>query len=170
MTINGADLKFNQLATSYTKQVVPGAKEVVFYTGTVNSVGTVTLSNLTLTGTTTLSGLSDIVRTFYVKIGNTVLSTSASSSATAAVQFEGSVTINGTVPFVVYADIKDTAPATTIKFLDTISLTSFKGTNEYSNGETISSSVGSLSPITISVVSANLQFSNTTTSVKNVQK
>lgn len=170
VTLLGADVKFNQLATSYTKQVVPGAKNVVFYTGTIQSLTTATLENLTLTGDTSVSGLNDIVRTFYVKIGNTVLSASPTSADNEAISFDGAVTINGTVPFVVYADIKDTAPATTIKFTSTVNLAAFKGTNEYGNGETITSSVGSLSPITINVTSASLQLSNTTTSLKTVQR
>lgn len=55
MTVNGADLKFNQLTTSYTKQVVPGAKNVVFYTGTLSSLGQVTLEDFTGTMTASLS-------------------------------------------------------------------------------------------------------------------
>lgn len=105
-----------------------------------------------------------------MKVGNTILSATAPSAATAEIKFEGTVQVNGTVPFMIYADIKDTASAQTVKFNEGVSLASFKGTNEYSNGEQITSAIGSLSPITNTIVAANLQFTNTATSAKTVQK
>ncbi|MEI8091117.1 MAG: hypothetical protein WCG98_02470 [bacterium] len=170
MIVNGADLKFNQLTTSYTKQIVPGAKNVVFFTGTLQSLGTVTLEDFTGTMTASLSGLNQVFTTIYMKVGNTVLSAAAPTTATAAIKFEGTVTVNGTVPFIIYADIKDTASAQTVKFNEGVSLASFKGTNEYSDGEIITSAIGSLSPITNTIVAANLQFTNTQTSTQTVQK
>ena len=90
---------------------------------------------------------------------------------TGKVTFDGSATINGTVPVTVYADIKDTASAGSIKFTNTINLSIFGGPNEYNaNGQTITSSIGSLSPITINIVGASLQMTNTYSNAQNVQK
>lgn len=169
MTINGADVKFNQPATSYTKQVVPGSKSVIFYTGTISSLSALTLEDLNLNFKASTGG-SLVVRTIYAKIGNTVLSADAPTNTTGVINFNGSVTVNGTVPFVVYADIKDTAPAATVEFTDTVNLSSFTRKEFVSTNETATSSVGSLSPIKNNIVAANLSFNNTLTSTKFVQK
>jgi hypothetical protein len=167
-TINGADLKFNQPAMTYSKSVVPGAKGVVFYDGTISALAAVNLENLTLTGLAG-TGIDQVVKTFYVKIGGTVLSSSAIAANSGAILFEGVVNVNGTVPFTIYADIKDTAPATTIKFTNNIGLSDFKGTNEYaSNGQAVTSSIGTFSPVTLTVVAANLQLASNLTSIKTV--
>ena len=75
------------------------------------------------------------------------------------------------MPVSVYADIKDTAAAGSVKFTNTISLSTFAGPNEYNaNGQTVSSSIGSLSPITINIVGASLSMTNTYSNAQNVQK
>ena len=171
MTINGGDVKFNQPAMSYTKDVVPGSLAVEFYKGTISTLEGVTLQNPTLAfDGGTLTG-TDVLRTIYMKIGNTVLSANPPSTITGNVVFDGTVTINGTVDVLVYADIKDTATATSVKFTNTISLSTFAGPNEYSsNGQTVSSAIGSLSPVTNNVVAAGLQMVNTYSNAQNVQK
>lgn len=169
MTINGADVKFNQPATSYTKQVVPGAKSVIFYTGTISSLAALTLEDLNLNFKASTGGTL-VVRTIYAKIGNTVLSADAPATTTGVINFNGSVTVNGSVPFVVYADIKDTAPAASVEFIDTINLGSFTRKEFVASNETATSSVGSLSPIKNNIVAANLTFNNTLSSTKIVQK
>jgi len=173
ITVIGADLTFNQLTTSYTKQITPGAKTVVFFTGTLKSLEQITLENFSGAMQASVSGLNDVFTTIYMKVGNTVLSTTAPSNTdgtASSIQFEGTVVVNGTVPFMIYADIKDTAVAQRVKFNAGVSLASFVGTNEYSNGEAITSAIGSLSPITNTIAAANLNFTNTTTSAKTVQK
>jgi hypothetical protein len=172
ITINGADLKFNQPATSYTKDVVPGTLAVVFYTGTVSSLVSVTLQNPTLYFTGGALTGSDVLRTIYFKIGNTILSANPPTDlTTGAVTFDGTVTINGTQSVSVYADIKDTALAGSVKFTNTIGLSQFAGPNEYnSNGQPITSAIGSLSPITNNIVGAGLQMTNTYSNAQNVQK
>lgn len=171
ITVNGADLKFNQPATSYTKDVVPGSLAVVFYTGTISSLDAVTLQNPTLKFDGGVMTGTDVLRTIYFKIGNTVLSANAPSTITGDVTFDGTVSVNGTVQVAVYADVKDTAIATNIKFTNTIGLSTFGGPNEYaSNGQAIASAIGSLSPITNTVVAAGLQMTNTYSNAQNVQK
>ena len=60
---------------SYTKDVVPGTLAVVFYSGTISTLESVTLQNPTLTYDGTAGNLTgtDALRTIYLKIGNTVL-------------------------------------------------------------------------------------------------
>ena len=90
--------------------------------------------------------------------------------ATTGIAFDGSVNIQGTVPVTVYADFKDTAPAGTVKFVNTIALATFGGPNTYnSNGQTVTSVIGSLSPITINIVGASLDMTNTYSTNQNVQ-
>lgn len=176
MTINGADVKFVQPAMSYTKDVVPGTLAVEFYNGTVTAIDPVTLQNpsLSFEGTIGMTGDS-VLRTIYMKIGSTVLSANPTTTTGGTVTFDGSVTINGTQPISVYADIRDTAVAGTVKFTNTINLNNgtgtFAGPNEYNtNGQAITSAIGSLSPITVNVVGASLSMTNTFTNAQNVQK
>ncbi|HCB51297.1 TPA: hypothetical protein DEP21_01805, partial [Patescibacteria group bacterium] len=170
-TVNGADLKFNQGPMTYNKTIIPGAKGVVFYSGTISTLGTVNLENLTLTAIAGTGNIDEIVKTFYLKVGGNVLSASAVNTNTGTILFEGTVAVNGTQNFVIYADIKDTAPATSIKFLENISLGEFKGVNEYaSNGENISSSIGTFQPVNFTISAANLTLSNSISSTKTVVK
>jgi len=169
MTINGGDVKFNQPSTSSTKQVVPGAQHVVFYTGTITSLAAVTLENLNL-NIVANTGVNVLTRTLYARIGNTVLSADAPSTLTGLITFNGTVTVNGTVPFTVYADIKDTAPAASIYFADTVNLTRFDRAEYVENNQPATSSLGSLSAIKNNIVAATLSFDNTVTSTKTVQK
>ena len=171
ITINGGDVKFNQPSMSYTKDVVPGTLAVVFYSGTITSLEPITLENPALNYVSTISGGTDVLRTIYFKVGSTVLSADAPATKTGLVTFDGTVTINWTVPVSVYADVKDTAVAQSVKFTDTIGLDTFLGTNEYnSNGQVITSSIGTLSPITNNISAASLQMTNTYSNAQNVQK
>lgn len=171
ITINGGDVKFNQPAMSYTKDVVPGTLAVVFYSGTITSLESITLENPAINYVSTVSGGTDVLRTIYFKVGSTVLSAEAPATKTGLVTFDGTVTINGTANVSVYADVKDTAVAQSVRFTDTINLATFVGTDEYnSNGQLITSSIGSLSPITNNVVGANFSMTNTYSNAQNVQK
>ena len=78
-------------------------------------------------------------------------------SATAAGQasFLGLATINGTANVEMYAKLKDTAPAKTIKFAD-LRLSSFDKKEYTSNQNTVETSVGSISAVTVSVDSTAL--------------
>ena len=145
---------------------------VVFYTGTITSLESVTIQNPTLSYVGGWLTGTDTLRTIYFRIGNTILSaTPPATTGTSNVVFDGSATINGTVKVAVYADVKDTAIAGTIKFANPINLTTFSGANEYNaDGSTITSAIGSISPITVNLVGASLQMANTYSNAQNVQK
>jgi len=170
-TINGGDLKFNQPAMSYVKDVVPGTLAVEFYKGTITSLESMTLENPKLNFVSTVSGGVDTLRTIYFKIGNTVMSATPPTGLTGLVEFEGTVVINGTVDVSVYADVKDTATAGSVKFTDALNGLRFLGTNEYADGTTFTGAgIGSLSPVTNNIVAAGLQMTNTYSNAQNVQK
>lgn len=80
----------------------------------------------------------------YVKIGSSIIAAEDISTGTGNQEFtfDGSATVNGTVAFSIYGDIKDTAPALKISAnIDAINLDDFT-TKEYAdNGETVTSGI-----------------------------
>jgi len=78
---------------------------------------------------------------------------SAGTGTTA--QFLGLATINGSADVELYAKLRDNAPARTIKF-DDLRLSSFSQAEYVSNQNTVSSSVGSISAVSVSVDSTTL--------------
>jgi len=78
-----------------------------------------------------------------------------SATATGAAQFYGLATINGSADVELYAKLRDNASATTVKF-DDLRLSSFTTKEYVSNQNTVTSSVGSISAVSVSVDSTTL--------------
>ncbi len=173
VTLAGGDLRFNEGSIS-AKTVVPGAKEVVFYEGTLQSMESINLETLkvTLNNNSATTGFDKVLQNLYVKIGNTIIAAETiAGTGDQEFTFDGSATVNGTVAFSIYGDVKDTAPAVKISAnVDAINLDDFT-TREYAdNGETVSSSIGSIGGKVITITQADLALSNSSATTKNVQK
>jgi hypothetical protein len=160
-SVNGGDVKFERDTTSALSQTVaPGTTDVVLMKGTITSKSAVNLEDVTLNYTTTASG-SRSMNTVYLQIGSaTFTATPADSSATAGtLTFLGSATVNGTAAVKAYTKLKDGATGT-IK-LDSLNIGKFT-TKEYSvNQNTVSSAIGSIDGVTLTVGASTLNVTRT---------
>lgn len=158
-TINGADVQFKRDTTfALSNSVSPGTNGAVLMKGTISSKTPVFLEDVTIPVTLGMSG-NTIANSFKLRIGGSTFTwtPTAASSGTVNAVFDGSVAINGTAEVEITADIKSTAPATTVKF-GSLSLASFD-TKEYQNNQNsipTTASVGSIEGATITIVSSKL--------------
>lgn len=157
-TVTGADIMFErdssvELSRNYAK----GTNNVTLMKGKITSKTAVTLEDVTLTYNSTLSGsnanASSLFDTVYLKIGSSVMTWSA--TATGAAEFLGLATVNGSADVELYAKLKDSAPADTVKFAD-LRLSSFAKKEYVSNQNDVTSSVGAISAVSVSVDSTTL--------------
>ena len=106
----------------------------------------------------------DQFSTIYMSIGGSTFSYSpANGGAGTDAEFLGTATINGSANVKVWGTLKDTAPATVIK-LASLNLASFtlNGLVEYvSNGNSVTSAVGSIEGISVSVEDSTLNVTRT---------
>lgn len=156
-TVNGGDVKFERDTTAaLSANVAPGTTSVTLMAGTITAKNAIRLEDVRLTLATVNSGstavsLSQFFNTVYLSIGGSVFSATATGMAGSGVDFNGTVTINGTAQVKLYGNLKDTAPSGTIKFNE-MKLASFITTQEYvANEETITSSVGTIPGVTLTV-------------------
>jgi hypothetical protein len=124
--------------------------------GTITTKNPITLEDprLTFNGTG-----SDLFSTLYLQIGSTTMTWSATATGTA--DFSGIATINGTANVKLYAKLKDSANTVDVKF-DDLKLSSFIGAKEYvSSQNTVTSSVGSISGVQVTVGTTILSVNRT---------
>ena len=166
-------MRFNENTVS-SLTVVPGTLNVVFYSGSITSLQAITLDTQYVSGTTTaVSGFNAVLQNLYVKIGSTVISADQISTATAyKFTFDGQATVQGTVPFVIYGDIKSDAPASNVDFSSATSINkaAFSTTEYVDNGQAVSSSIGSIGGRKVTITAADFALSNSSASTKNVQR
>lgn len=155
-TVNGADVTFaRDSSVELSKTYAKGSSDVVFMQGTISSKSAITLEDPTLTFNGTGS---DLFSTLYLQIGSSSMSWSA--TATGTVKFSGVATVNGTATVKVYAKLKDTASSVNVKFND-LTLASFDKKEYVSNQNTVSSSVGSIPGVQVTVGSTVLSVTRT---------
>ena len=170
ITVAGGDLKFVE-STTASLDVVPGTQTVKFYDGAVTAYQTVSLETFQITATAT-TGFDLLLQNLYLKIGGSVVAVTEVTAGTALTGvFDGAITINGTEDVEIYGDIKSNAPAATINGWSAFSLNSVTGVKEYTdNGQTITSSIGSIGGRTVNIVEADLTLSNSSSATKSVQR
>ncbi len=160
-SVTGGDVKFERDTTSALSQTVaPGTSDVTLMKGTITAKSAVSLENVTLGYTTSASGLTSM-NTVYLQIGSsTFTATPVDSSTTAGtLTFLGTATVSGTAQVRAYVKLKDGATGT-IK-LDSLSLAKFT-TKEYTvNQNTVSSAIGSIDGITVTVGVSTLNVTRT---------
>lgn len=169
ISIDGGDLRFNE-TTVFSQTLVPGSKNVVFYEGTLQALQSISIDRLTVTSTCS-TGFDKVLQNLYVKIGTTVISADSITGGTAGTfLFDGQATINGTVPFLIYGDLKTDAPVATINDWASVSSANF-GTIEYvDNGQAVTSFIGSIAGRNLTVTEADFAWSNSSALTKNVQR
>lgn len=157
-SVTGGELKFERdSATSLSASYAPGTSEVVLMKGTLTAKNAVKLEDVELTYTTggSVVAASSLFNTVYLTIGSSVFSASAPTSGN-KINFNGTVNVTGTVNVKVYATLKSNASLGTIK-LNEMTLNSFTGDKEFvSNNETVTSSVGTISGVQVTVESSTL--------------
>jgi len=168
--IAGGDLKFNE-NTVASLTVNPGAKKVQFYSGTLTALQQLrldTLTGVTLTLPAGTTALSQVLDNLYVQIGSSVISASTLATST-SVSFEGEVTVNGTVPFIIYGDIKsDYTSGGFLQFTQSISTSQFS-TAKYVSDDSQAASIGSIGGRKATISTSNLSLTNSASAV-NAQK
>ena len=166
------DLKFNENTIS-ALTVTPGSKMVQFYSGTLTALQALRLDTLTGLVVTLPSGVAKLnllLDNLYVKIGSSIISATTLDVATAGkVSFEWEVNVNGTVPFVVYWDIKsDYTSGGFVRFETPISTAQFNEA-KYVADDSTAASIGSIWGRKVNISTSNLSLNNSSSSV-NVQK
>ncbi|EKE29137.1 MAG: hypothetical protein ACD_2C00221G0019, partial [uncultured bacterium (gcode 4)] len=160
-SVTGGDVKFERdTSVALSANYAPGSDNVVLMQGTITAKNAVTLENprITISNLTGTGNLSNYFNTIYLTIGNSVFSATAVGTASSTIDFNGSVTVSGTAQVKIYGTLKSTTnmPDTTIK-LDDLRLSSFIGVNQYTaNQNTLSSAVGSIPGISVSVANTAL--------------
>jgi hypothetical protein len=163
-SIQGGDITFVRdtsvpLAASYAA----GTTNVVLMQGTMHSNAAINVEDPRLsyansdTDAQWYSGFS----TIYIKIGSSTMSYSPTIAWTATgAQFLGTATVDGTVQVKVRGTLKDNAVADVLR-LNALQLSSF-GLAEYvSNGNTVSTAVGSIEGVNVSIEASQLNVTRT---------
>lgn len=160
-TVQGADVTFaRDTSVELSKTYAKGSSDVIFMQGTITTKAAITLEDPTLTFTSG-TGASYLFDTLYLQIGSSTMTWSSNTGSTAL--FSGLATVNGTATVKLYAKLKDTAGAFNIKF-DSLGLSSFtsNGKAEYvSNQNNVTSAVGSISGVQVTVGTTNLSVNRT---------
>lgn len=164
-TVNGGELRFTRdTALALSQNVTRGSLQVEFMKGTLNAKQAILLENPTLNVIAGSSVINQVATRYYLQIGNSTFSWTPTSGATTA-QFDGSVTVNGSVPVRLYADIYSSSTSAVnnvpVQFgpLAYSAFTSSLGRIEYvatQNAVPASVAVGSISSSAVSVIDASL--------------
>jgi hypothetical protein len=119
-TVSGGDVKFERnVSTNLSANYAPGSTNVVLMEGTITAKNAVRLEDINLGIAASTSGnLSSYFNTLYLTVGSSVFSATATGAAGGTVNFNGIVTISGTVPVKLYANLKSNSPAGVVKFND----------------------------------------------------
>ncbi len=148
--VTGADVVFaRDPSVSLSANAAKGTNNVTLLKGTITSKSAITLEDPNIALTLSAGTFSQTFDTVYLKIGSSVMTWTAENGNGLA-EFLGLATVNGTADVEIYAKLRDTAPTGTAKF-DDIRLSTFTKKEYVSNQNTVSSSVGSISAVTVSV-------------------
>lgn len=161
-TVTGGELKFERDTTvALSQNYAPGTSEVVLMQGTITAKNAVRLEDLSLTysaknSSSTTVALSDFFTTLNLVIGGTSYSASAPTlSGTTSVDFDGTANISGTVNVKLYATLKSNSVKGTVKF-EEMKMEKFATREFVSNDETVSSGVGSIAWVNVTVEDSTL--------------
>ena len=161
-TVNGGDITFTRdTSVALAHNYAAGSTNVILMQGTISAKAAVSLEDIVLSGVNLTEGqMATLFNTIYLKVGGSTFSYSPTAGSTGtAIKFSGTATVNGTVAVQMYGTLKSTAPAITAKF-DDMKLASFVGTKQYiSNSNTVTSSIGSIPGVSVTVQGASLNVS-----------
>ncbi len=158
-TVNGADVMFKRDTTfALSNSVSPGTNGAVLLKGTITAKTPVFLEDIEIPYTSS-TGAATFANSYKLRIGGSTFTWSPSAGVltSGTGDFEGSVSINGTVDVELTADIKSSTTGGTIKF-GPLGLSSFD-TAEYQNNQNsiaASASVGTIEGATTTIVASKL--------------
>lgn len=157
-TVTGADITFaRDTSVELSKTYAKWSDDVIFMQGTITAKSAVTLEDPSLTFT--WPAANTLFSTLYLQIGSSTMTWSADATNTAV--FSGLATVNGTVPVKLYAKLKDTVVGSpSVKFAD-LRLSSFAKKEYVSNQNNVTSSIGSISSVSVTVGTTNLSVTRT---------
>lgn len=153
-TVLGSDITFErdssvELSRNYAK----GTNDVVFMQGTIKTKSPITLEDPTLWFSVSAGTIDQYIDTVYLQIGSSTMTWSATW---ASANFLWLATVSTSANVKMYAKLRDNAPAGTIKF-DDLRLSSFGKAEYISNQNTVSSAVGTISAVNVSVDSTSVR-------------
>jgi len=160
-TINWGDVSFAkdssiELSTNYAAWT----DDVILMKGTITTKEAVTFEDPSIAlSTVPASGLVNLFSTIYLKIGNSTFSYSPAAGEVTG-SFLWTVTVDWTSNVKMYGKLKDTAPAQTVKFSD-LKLWSFARVEYVSTSNTVSSSIGAIAWVSVSVQDSALNVTRT---------
>lgn len=160
-SVSGGDVKFERDSTSALSQTVaPGTSDVTLMKGTITAKSAVTLEDVTINYTTSASG-SVSMNTVYLQIGSATFTATPTDSSTTAgtLTFLGTATVSGTAPVRMYVKLKDGATGT-IK-VDSLNIGKFTLKEYAINQNTVTSAIGSIDGVTVTVGASTLNVSRT---------
>lgn len=155
-TIQGADIKFERdTSVELSKNYAKGTTDVILLKGKITSKSAITLEDPTLNFTITPSTVkaSDLFDVVYLQIGSSTMTWTADTGTSA--DFLWLATVNGSADVKMYAKLKDSATASTVKF-DDLRLTSFDKAEYVSNQNDVTSAVWTISAVTVWVDSTSV--------------
>lgn len=153
-TVLGSDVTFERDSTvELSRNYAKGTNDVVFMQGTIKTKAPITLEDPTLGFTVTTGSITDYVDTVYLQIGSSTMTWSAGG---VSANFLWLATVSTSANVKMYAKLRDNAPAGTIKF-DDLRLSSFDKAEYISNQNTVSSAVGTISAVNVSVDSTTVR-------------
>lgn len=159
-SVSGGDVKFERDTTSPLSQTVaPGTSDVTLMKGSITAKSAVNLEDVTLGYTNTGTGGSYAMNTIYLQIGASTFTATPAATLTGTLSFLGTATVSGTVPVRAYVKLKDGATGT-IK-LDSLGISKFTRKEYAVNQNTVSSAIGSIDGITVTVGASTLNVSRT---------
>ncbi|MDD3303138.1 MAG: hypothetical protein PHN31_06295 [Candidatus Gracilibacteria bacterium] len=163
-TAKGSDIAFSRDDTlDLSTNVAPGSDDVVLMKGTIKALTPITLEdptlNYSINSVASATGANNIFSTVYFKIGSTLMTWTPTSTDTQA-KFSGTATLPaGDTTVEVYANLKDIASGL-FKF-DDMKLTTFATAEYVDNQNTVGTSVGTISGISISIDDTQLTATRT---------
>lgn len=164
-TANGGELRFTRdTSLALSQNVTRGSLGVEIMKGSITAKQAILLENPTLSVLAGGAVIDQVAKRYYLTIGTSTFSWTPTAGATSA-QFDGSVTVNGTVPVRLYADIYSSSTAVVnnvpVQFgpLAYNAFTSSLGRIEYvstQNAVPATVAIGTISSSAISVIDASL--------------
>lgn len=159
-TVNGGDLSFTKdtaLATSQT--IAPATTTSLLLKGTITSKEAITLEDVKLR--LNINNPTQTVNKFTLKIGNSSSTFTPTGTGAFTGDFDGSWTVNGTVPVTLTVDVKSTATGGTITLVNALGLDSFTTKTYVASQNTVTTSIGSIAGSILTVKAPSLYLTRT---------
>lgn len=171
--VKGADVKLATNAGFVTTVRAPqGASNVVLMSGTIFSKTDITLEDVKLLITSS-TGASTIAKKLTLTIGGSTFTYSTTNTGSQTGTFDGTVVVPAgqTLPVVLVADtIENTAPANYWLQVATLNPAAITTKEYVSNGDAVTSMLGSVQGARVTVQPTNLQVTNSLTAAQTVVK